>query len=62
VGTADLEAGMVLAADLLSPRGLLMLTAGQALSQRLIDRIREFESRNPEPLMLQVRCRPGEMA
>jgi len=46
----------------LSPRGHLMLTAGQALSERLIQRIREFESRNPEPLLLQVRCRPGEIA
>lgn len=63
LGTADLKAGMVLAADLVSPRGLLMLTAGQALSERLIQRIREFESRNPdEPLLLQVRCRPGELS
>lgn len=61
VGTADLQAGMVLAADLVSPRGHLMLTAGQALSERLILRIREFEARNPEPLLLQVRRRPGEL-
>lgn len=62
LGTAQLQPQMVLASDLLSPRGQLMLTAGQVLSERLILRIREFESRNPGPLLLHVQRRPGETA
>jgi hypothetical protein len=53
--TVELEAGMGLAADLVSTRGLLMLTAGQILSARLIDKIRSFEAADGHPLLLQVR-------
>lgn len=60
LGTAQLQPRMVLAADLLSPRGQLMLTAGQVLTERLIQRIREFEVRYPVPLQLQIQRRSGE--
>ncbi len=38
-----LEPGMVLARDLVSARGMLMLTAGHRLTEALIARIRQFE-------------------
>ena len=50
-----LEAGLVLAADLVSARGLLMLPAGHCLSARLIDKLRSFEATDGHRLMLQVK-------
>lgn len=41
--SAQLEAGMVLARDLITPSGLLMLAADHMLDTRLIQRIRDFE-------------------
>jgi len=46
VPSAALEAGMVLAADLVSSRGVLMLTKGHRLTGSLIRRMREFEARD----------------
>jgi response regulator RpfG family c-di-GMP phosphodiesterase len=43
--SAALDAEMVLSRDLVSPQGLLMLSAGHRLSPSLIQRIREFEQR-----------------
>lgn len=51
------EGGMVLARDLISSKGLLMLTAGHVLTASLIRRIREFEEREGAPLELHVRPR-----
>jgi response regulator RpfG family c-di-GMP phosphodiesterase len=45
LGSAALEAGMVLARDLVAPTGLLMLGAGHRLTPSLIRRIQEFERR-----------------
>ncbi|MDP1902118.1 MAG: response regulator [Rubrivivax sp.] len=58
--TADLTPGMVLAADLHSSRGLLLLTTGRALSARLIQHLREFEARDAGPLDLRIRRGTGE--
>jgi response regulator RpfG family c-di-GMP phosphodiesterase len=55
--TADLMSGMVLATDLVSARGILMLTAGQQLNASLIQSIRSFEQR--EGSHLQLNIRPG---
>jgi response regulator RpfG family c-di-GMP phosphodiesterase len=55
--TADLMSGMVLATDLVSARGILMLTAGQQLTASLIQSIRSFEQR--EGSHLQLNIRPG---
>jgi hypothetical protein len=52
--TAALEPGMVLSQDLISGRGLLMLTAGHKLTASLIARIREFESREGSVLEVNV--------
>lgn len=43
--TAALRDGMVLAADLVSPGGVLMLTADHVLTDDMIQRIRRFEQR-----------------
>jgi hypothetical protein len=43
--TAALTADMVLARDLVSSRGVLMLTAGHRLTTSMIRKIREFELR-----------------
>ncbi|MBI5720338.1 MAG: response regulator [Burkholderiales bacterium] len=45
LGSAALEADMVLSRDLVAPTGLLMLSAGHRLSPSLIRRICEFEQR-----------------
>lgn len=57
LSTADLMPGMVLATDLISARGILMLTAGQQLTASLIQSIRSFEQR--EGSHLQINIRPG---
>lgn len=49
-----LEPGMVLAADLVSSRGVLMLTKGHRLTSSLIQRMREFEAREGGSLQIQV--------
>jgi response regulator RpfG family c-di-GMP phosphodiesterase len=54
----QLEPGMVLALDLVSPRGLLMLTAGHVLTTSLIARIREFELRDGGKLEVHVKPAP----
>lgn len=43
IGSVDMEAGMVLSRDLITPNGLLMLSAGHALDDRLIQKIKDFE-------------------
>lgn len=57
LSTKDLVPGMVLATDLISARGILMLTAGQQLTASLIQSIRSFEQR--EGSHLQLNIRPG---
>jgi response regulator RpfG family c-di-GMP phosphodiesterase len=56
--TAALESDMVLARDLVSSRGVLMLTAGHRLTPSLIRKICEFERR--EGAKLEVHIRPKE--
>ncbi|MDE1948453.1 MAG: response regulator [Burkholderiales bacterium] len=46
LGSAALEPDMLLSRDLVSPTGLLMLSAGHRLTPSLIRRIREFEPRS----------------
>ena len=60
VPSAALEPGMVLAADLVSSRGVLMLTKGHRLTASLIQRMREFEAR--EGGALQIRIVPPPLA
>jgi response regulator RpfG family c-di-GMP phosphodiesterase len=55
----QLEAGMVLAQDLVSARGLLMLTAGHVLTASLIARMREFEAREGGKLEIHIKPRAG---
>jgi response regulator RpfG family c-di-GMP phosphodiesterase len=54
VPSVSLVAGMVLAADLVSSRGVLMLTKGHRLTASLIARVREFEAREGGVLQIQV--------
>jgi response regulator RpfG family c-di-GMP phosphodiesterase len=60
VPSAALEPGMVLAADLVSSRGVLMLTRGHRLTSSLIKRMREFEMR--EGGALQILVVPPQLA
>jgi response regulator RpfG family c-di-GMP phosphodiesterase len=53
--TGQLEAGMVLAHDFVSAEGVVLLAADQVLSDDLIQRIRNYESREGLQLVLQVR-------
>lgn len=55
--TGALVPGMVLATDLISAHGILMLTAGQQLTPALIQSIRKFERR--EGSILELNIRPG---
>ena len=51
---SQLEGGMVLARDLMSAGGMLMLTAGHVLTPALIKRIGEFEAREKSQLVAHV--------
>lgn len=55
--TAQLEPEMVLARDLVSTTGVLMLTAGHVLNPLVIRRVREFELREGGKLVLYIRPR-----
>jgi response regulator RpfG family c-di-GMP phosphodiesterase len=57
--TEVLEGGMVLAKDLVSARGVLMLTSGHKLTASLISRIREFEAREGSKLEVHIRPHVG---
>jgi response regulator RpfG family c-di-GMP phosphodiesterase len=52
--TAELRVGQTLAKDFMSPEGVLLLSAGQRLSEDLIDRIRAFERKHGLALLLAV--------
>jgi response regulator RpfG family c-di-GMP phosphodiesterase len=54
-----LEPAMVLVRDLVSPTGVLMLTAGHVLTAPLILRIREFDQRTGGKLVIHVKPRGG---
>jgi response regulator RpfG family c-di-GMP phosphodiesterase len=58
VATRDLVPGMVLAGDLLSPQGVLLLVAGHVLTDTLIRRIQQFENREGQAMLVNVRRRP----
>lgn len=51
----ELEVGMVLARDLITPSGLLMLSVNHVLDERLIQKILDFERTGGLQLMLQIR-------
>jgi len=55
VGSDELASGMVLAGDVLSPQGVLLLSAGHELNAALIQRVRAFEARSGERFRLQIR-------
>ncbi|HSI60926.1 MAG TPA: HD domain-containing phosphohydrolase [Ideonella sp.] len=59
VASMALEAGMVLARDLISTTGVLMLTAGHVLTPSLIRRICEFEAREGGKLQIYIKPRGG---
>jgi response regulator RpfG family c-di-GMP phosphodiesterase len=51
----ELEEGMVMARDFLSPQGVLLLASDHELTHDLIDRIRLFERRSGRPILLAVK-------
>lgn len=55
VSTEELTPGMVLGKDFTTPEGVVLLAAGQKLTQGLVDRIRRYEQSEGRPLDLQVR-------
>ncbi|GCL61953.1 HD domain-containing phosphohydrolase [Pseudaquabacterium pictum] len=54
VPVAELQPRMVLAADLLSPQGVILLPAGHVFQPPLIAKLRELSSRQSQPLQLRV--------
>lgn len=58
VNTESLVPGMVLGKDLTTPEGVVLLAAGQKLTQGLIERIRRYEQSEGRPLDLMVREAP----
>jgi response regulator RpfG family c-di-GMP phosphodiesterase len=59
VATDELRADMILATDLLSPEGVILLTAGHRLTTALIRRIRLFEERAEQRFRIHVQ-RPAD--
>ena len=54
VPVADLRPGMVLAKDLVSPQGVILLPAGHVFHPPLITKLRDLAARQPQPLELRV--------
>lgn len=54
VPVADLQPRMVLAADLLSPHGVILLPAGHVFQAKLLVKLRELSARQPQPLEVRV--------
>ena len=54
VPVAELQPRMVLAQDLLSPQGVILLPAGHVFQPPLIAKLRELSARQPQPLQLRV--------
>lgn len=54
LGGSDLVENMILSRDLFSPSGLMMLPAGNAFSERLIDKVLAFEKGAGVPLTIYV--------
>lgn len=57
VPVAELSPGMVLAKDLVSPQGVILLPAGHRFQASLILKLRELAARQPQPLELRVLCK-----
>lgn len=56
----EIEPGMVLSRDLVSPQGTLLLAAGFVFDARVVRQIRDFSSRYAGKLMLYIRLPPQE--
>jgi response regulator RpfG family c-di-GMP phosphodiesterase len=54
LGSDGLEPNMVLAADLISPEGVLLLSAGHRFTEALIRRVRTFEQRAGQQFRLHI--------
>lgn len=54
----ELTIGMILARDLISPGGLMMLPVGHTINQRLIDKMNDFEKTGEGELTIYVRKPP----
>ncbi|MDH0867818.1 HD domain-containing phosphohydrolase [Mitsuaria sp. GD03876] len=61
ISPQDIEPGMVLARDLLTPKGTLLLAAGHVFDARMVRQIREFAGREGVRMALHVR-RPDDDA
>jgi response regulator RpfG family c-di-GMP phosphodiesterase len=59
VSAHDLQPGMVLSRDLITPSGLLMLTAGHVLDDAVIKKITDFERSTDLRLTADVWCDPA---
>jgi response regulator RpfG family c-di-GMP phosphodiesterase len=55
IDARELRTGMVLARDLTSPRGAILLAAGYVFDDRIIRQVRDFAQREDARLMLHVR-------
>jgi len=58
--TWQLKNGMVLAADIRSPDGLLLLVRGHRITDNLIERLLRFERESETPFVIQVYANPKE--
>jgi response regulator RpfG family c-di-GMP phosphodiesterase len=60
VTSNDLVPEMILASDLISPQGVLLLTAGHRLTASLIQRIRNFEIRAEQAFLIHIQRTANE--
>lgn len=61
LNAADLEPGMVLADDLFSERGMILLTKGHTLTDELIGKLRSLQSCTGRELDIRVRRDQSEL-
>lgn len=55
-GSADIKPGMVLARDLITSSGILLLSKGNKLNAMIIDKIQQYEKQNDIELTLFLSC------
>lgn len=59
IPVSELKPGMVLARDLVSPQGLLLLAAGYAFDEHVVRHVRDYAARSGAQFTLQVRVDPA---
>jgi hypothetical protein len=62
IAASDVKAGMVIARDVISSEGLLMLTAGHVLTEHYAERLKAFKNPDESTLNVWIKIDPPKEA